>query len=300
MKRVLREPLVQFLIVGAALYAASTFVSARDRPQGDAIVVSAGRIEHLAARFTRTWRRPPSREELEGLVDDYVRDEAAYRAGIEMGLDVDDTIIRRRIRQKLDFVASDVASLVEPTEEDLEQYLADHPNDFRIPPRYTFLQVYLDPEKRGASVEADAQELLALLRLDPAADVRDLGDVTLLGYAMEDVSPQEVSNLLGRDFASELQDLDWPAPDRPAEDRPAQPPGPWYGPIQSEYGLHLIRLDARIPGRLPGLDECTDAVRREWDNARRNEVKERFYDDLLQRYEVTIEWPDAISAGDEP
>ena len=204
MKRVLREPLVQFLIVGAALFAASTLMSDRRAPRSDEIVISAGQVEHLVARFTRTWRRAPTVEELQGLVDDYVREEVAYREGIAIGLDTDDAIIRRRIRQKLDFIASDVAVLVEPTEEDLQSYLEAHLEEFRVPPRYSFLQVYFDPGKRGESIESDALDLLEMLRHKPATDVQELGDPTLVGYALEALSGQEVASLFGEDFAEAL------------------------------------------------------------------------------------------------
>jgi len=283
---------VQFLIVGAALFAASTFVTDRKAPRDDEIVVSAGRVEHLVARFTRTWRRPPSLEELQGLVDDYVREEVAYREGLAVGLDTDDTIIRRRIRQKLDFIASDVASLKEPTAEELAQYLASHPDDFRIPPRYRFLQIYFDPRKRGGAAEADARGLLAALRRDPDQDIRELGDATLLDYAFADMSLADVASLFGEEFAAALMEFDWP----PAGND-ARSAGRWHGPIASSYGLHLVRLDARSDGRLPGLDEVEDAVRREWENERRNTLKEQFYADLLQRYDVTIEWPELVAGG---
>jgi hypothetical protein len=295
MKRVLREPLFHFLIAGAALFAASGFLSDRDAPQPDDIVVSAGQIDHLAARFARTWRRPPTTDELQGLVDDYVREEVAYREGLAMGLDTDDTIIRRRIRQKLDFIASDIASLAEPAAGELEEYLAAHADDFRIPPRYTFLQVYFDPNKRGESCDADARSLLDALRRDPDMDIRDLGDTTLLGYALKNLSAEDIFGMFGQEFVVALQKLDWPAADRPVPS-----PGPWHGPLPSGYGLHLVRLDAKSEGRLPALAEIADAVRREWENTHRNEVKERFYADLLQRYTVTIEWPELEAEGGGP
>ena len=286
MRRLLRESLVQFLLVGAALFAASTFTSGRDIRRDDRIVVGAGQVEHLAARFTRTWRRPPTVEELEGLVNDYVREEAAYREGVALGLDQDDSIIRRRIRQKLDFIAADVAVAAAPTERELEDYLASHAEDYRVPSRYTFLQVYLDPGRRRERLEPDARELLGRLRRDPALDVRELGDPTLIGVALEDVSTREIAGLFGEDFAAAMEALDWPT----AESGP-RAPGRWYGPIPSGYGLHLVRTDAREEGRLPALAEVADAVRRDWESARETELKEKFYTDLLDRYEVSIEWP---------
>ena len=135
MKRALKEPLLHFLLLGAALFAAFSVLSARGEMPGDAIVVSPGKVEHLAALFSRTWQRPPTREELDGLINDFVREEAAYREGMAAGLDRDDTIIRRRIRQKLEFVAEDLARQIEPSDEDLAAYLAAHPDDFRVDPR---------------------------------------------------------------------------------------------------------------------------------------------------------------------
>ena len=130
--RLLREPLLHFLILGAALFAIHGYVSSdTETPAGDAIVVSGGKIEHLAALFTRTWQRPPSRTELEGLVNDFIREEAAYREGTEIGLDRNDTIIRRRIRQKLEFLTKDIADQQEPSDEELQTYLDEHADKFR-------------------------------------------------------------------------------------------------------------------------------------------------------------------------
>ena len=151
--RWIREPLFHFLVLGAALFAVFSVTSDRDQPGEGEIVVSAGKIEHLTALFARTWQRPPTRQELEGLINDYVREEAAYRRGMAMGLDQDDTIIRRRIRQKLDFIADDLASLAEPTEEELAAYLAEHPEDFRVDPSITFAP---EPEYRTSGVRSSA------------------------------------------------------------------------------------------------------------------------------------------------
>jgi hypothetical protein len=276
MNRVLHEPLVHFLLLGAALFAAFSFLSAQNETPRDAIVVSAGKIEHLAALFERTWQRSPTREELEGLVDDFVREEAAYREGMAVGLDRDDTIIRRRIRQKLDFIAEDVASQAEPGDDELTAYLAAHPDDFRVEPRLTFRHVYLNADQRGAAVDADARELLIALNGDPSIDTSVLGDRILLEHGYADVAVRDVAGLFGQEFATAVVGLE---------------PGTWKGPIESAYGVHLVVVDERSTGRLPALDEVREQVRREWDNARRVEVTDAFYRDMLDRYEIVIEWP---------
>ncbi len=278
MKLLLKEPLVHFLLIGVALFAAYSLMSSRDAVPRDAIIVSADKIEHLAALFARTWQRPPTRTELEGLINDFIREEVAYREGMAVGLDRDDTIIRRRIRQKLEFIAEDIASQIEPSDDELAEYLTAHADQFRVDPRLTFKQVYLNSDKRGNAVENDARELLVAFKGDPSIDARTLGDRILLEYGYADVPLREVASLFGQQFAAAIVDLE---------------PGIWSGPIESGYGVHLVFVDGRIEARLPELDEVRDQVRREWDNERRVDVTETFYSNLLDRYEVVIEWPDS-------
>ena len=240
-------------------------------------MVSAGKIEHLEVLFARTWQRPPTRAELEGLVQGFVREEVAYREAMAVGLDWDDTIIRRRLRQKLEFLAEDFATGAEPSDAELATYLAAHPDDFRIDPRLTFIQVYLDPDARGDALEADVQQLLAALNGDPALDSAMQGDPILLQHGHADVSEREIADRFGSPFAASVIELQ---------------PGAWRGPFESGYGVHLVRVDARTEGRFPELAEVREAVRREYDHVRRNEGLEEFYREMLGRYEIRIEWPE--------
>lgn len=273
----LREPLLHFLLLGAAIFVLFSFVSGRNEAPRDAIVVSPGKIAHLGVLYERTWGRAPTRAELQGVVDDFVREEAAYREAMAAGLDLDDTIIRRRLRQKVEFLAEDFARQTEPSDAELAAYLAEHPEDFRVEPRIAFRQVYLNPETRGGSLEAEVRELLAALNGDPALDAATVGDHILLQHGYADASARDVANLFGSRFAASLFDL---------------PPGVWHGGIESSYGVHLVRVDVRIDGRVPELAEVRDAVRREADNVRREDAIEEFYREMLGRYEIRIEWPE--------
>jgi len=275
--RLLREPLVHFLLLGTALFAAYSILSGRDELPRDAIVVSPGRIEHLSALFSRTWQRPPTSQELESLINDFVREEVAYREGLAVGLDRDDTIIRRRIRQKFEFIAGDLASQSEPSEDDLAAYLKANPDQFRVDPRLTFRQVYLNPDERDESIDKDARDLLITLNGDPSIDARTLGDRILLEHGYADVPFREVAALFGQRFAGTAAELN---------------PGVWHGPIESGYGKHLVLVDERNEGRLPDLGEIRDRVRQEWDNTRRVDAIEKFYRDLLAKYEIVIDLPD--------
>jgi hypothetical protein len=277
MKRLVREPLLHFLLLGAALFAVFSFLRHENASRKDQIVVSASKIEHLAALFARSWQRPPTPDELDGLIQDFIREEAAYREGLALGLDRDDTIIRRRIRQKLDFIAQDLASQVEATDADLAAYLAAHPDDFRTEARLSFRQVYVNPEQHREGLGTQVHNLVTTLNGDPSIDIRGLGDRIQLESSYTNVSPRDIANLFGTQFASAIVELE---------------PGAWQGPITSGYGVHLVIVDERRDGRLPALDDVRDAVRREWENARRQKMIEQFYGKLLEKYEIVLEKPE--------
>ena len=277
MRKLLREPLVHFLLLGAGLFLVSGLVSQRTGGDTNTIVVTQGHVEHLVAGFSRAWQRPPTQEELEGLVREYIREEVYYREALVMGLDKDDTVIRRRLRQKMEFLSEDVVAQAEPTEEDLRAYLNQHPEAFRVEQRFSFSHVYLNPERHGKNLERDAEQLLARLnRVGIKADPTELGDPFLLDHTYEAVSVRDAARDFGEKFAAVLVEL---------------PVGQWQGPVESGYGMHLVLVRERTEGRVPELKEVRDAVRREWTNARRLEANEKFYQALLQRYTVTIEPP---------
>jgi PPIC-type PPIASE domain len=272
----IREPLVHFLLLGVAIFVIYGLVSDGSGSKPGYIVVTQGKIEHLRASFTRVWQRPPSPDELDGLIQDYVREEVLAREAVALGLDRDDTVIRR-LRQKMEFIANDLAAQAEPSDEELREYLAQHPDLFRTEPRLTFRQVYLNPQRRGDAVQRDAARLLAELnRAGAQADFAAMGDSTLLSPELVDVRASEVGGMFGERFARQVSQL---------------PPGRWQGPVLSSYGVHLVFLEARTDGRLPELQEIRQAVAREWANAHRLEANERFYQELSRRYAVTIERP---------
>lgn len=286
MKRWLKEPLLHFLLLGAGLFLVYRLMP-RTAGSGELreIIVTQGQIEHLAAGFARTWQRPPTPEELAGLVRDRVREEVYCREAIAMGLDKDDTVIRRRLRQKLEFVSDDLAAQAEPSEAELNAYLQIHPDAFRIPPRFTFRQVYLDPKKHGSHLVDDANQLLAQLsQAGGPIGTSTLGDALMLDGQFANVSVDEVGRQFGEKFAAKLSGLS---------------PGQWQGPIESGYGVHLVLLSERTEGRLPALADARDAVIREWASARRVDANHKFYQELLKRYTVTIEAPRKVEGGNK-
>jgi hypothetical protein len=277
MKKFIREPLLHFLLLGASIFVAYSLVTKPGNNEPKKIVISQGQVAAMAEGFVRTWRRPPTAEEIEGLIKDRVQEEVYCREARALGLDKDDSIIRRRLRQKIEFVTDDVTALAEPTDDQLGTYLKAHADTFRVQRQFTFSQVYLNPERHGEDLVRDSAELLAHLRqAGDKADVGEFGDSFLLEHRFQSLPASEVVKQFGEKFATKLGELSL---------------GQWGGPIESGYGVHLVLISERTEGRVPALAEVRDAVRREWANARRLEGKDKFYHELLKHYIVTIERP---------
>ena len=277
MKKLIHEPLLHFLLLGAAIFAAYHLTADRSADEPGKIVITEGQVAALDLGFTRTKQRPPTREELEGLIRDQVQEEVYFREAIALGLDKDDTIVRRRLRQKMEFITDNVAALGEPTDEELTDYLKTHSALFHAERRFTFTHVYLSPDRRGENLARDAGQLLAQLQqAGDKADVSEMGDSFMLGQTFQSLPASEAVKLFGEKFAAKLGDLS---------------AGQWQGPVESGYGVHLVLVSERTEGRVPALEEVRDAVRAEWANTRRSEVNEKFYQELLKRYVVTVERP---------
>jgi len=279
--RLLREPLLQFLALGALLFALYGLAGKRSAEAPGKIVVSASRVANLGDGFARTWRRPPNEQELQGLIEDYIRDEVFYREGRAAGLDRDDVIIRRRVRQKMEFLADDM-SVPEPSDEQLAAYLASHPERFRAEDQLTFRQVFLSATRRANTIGSDSEQVARILaRADGAVNAAILGDPFLLGEEFRDVSPSKVTSIFGESFAKQIS---------------AMEKGQWQGPIPSGFGQHFVFISERVSGNLPLLDDVRPAVRREWSNARRLEAEQKLYASLRERYEIVVEAPPAKAA----
>ena len=279
LRAVLREPLLHFIVLAAALFALNAWLApAASNIKGE-IRVSAQRVHSLAENFRRTWQRPPTPQELDALVADYVREDVLVREALALGLDRDDTIVRRRLRQKMEFISEEAAGLVQPTDQELTGYLEAHPDAFRSEAVFTFTQVFIDPAKRGKAVDAEARQLLAMLRQKNATDVTTLGDrLTLLDSRYEAIQQRDVAKLFGKGFTDALIE---------------QPTGRWSGPIASGYGLHLVRVDSATRTAMPTLEQVRPVVEREWRNAKRKEVGDALYERLSKQYRIVIDKPAA-------
>ena len=270
-RRVWREPLLHFLLIGAALFVFYEQTREQGSEAPNRILVNRGQVEQLAANFKRTWMRPATEAELTGLIENYVRDEVFYREALAMGLDQSDPVVRQRMRSKLEFILEDLSS-TEVADEVLLAYLQEHPDKFRTQPQVSFQQVYLSADRRTDPV-AEAETVLASLKGGAAPE--SLGDPTLVPYAFTLATQAEIERSLGESFGREVVEL------APSDD--------WVGPVFSAYGGHLVRVSERVDARLPDLSEIRELVEREYVVERRNEIKDLAYAKLREGYDVTIE-----------
>ncbi|WP_348647198.1 peptidylprolyl isomerase [Rhizobium leguminosarum] len=282
LKRVLMEPLVHFMALALLIFAGYGLLGPDTDDKPDTIVVTAPKIEQMATVFTKTWQRPPTAEELKGLIDDHVKEEILVRQALELGLDRDDTVVRRRLRQKMEFLNAADAETLTATDAELDAYLKANAATFEIDPMLAFQQVFLNPQRRDDTIAQDAASVLEALLTNPATDRALFGDPTLLPPDLPLSSKTSIGQTFGAEFVEELDKA---------------PLGQWTGPVASGYGLHLIRVSDRLPGRVPALDVVRDVVAREWTNAKRKELEDQRFAELLKRYVVSIESPAGAETG---
>ena len=279
LKRALREPLVHFLLLGAALFAVSRFVKPADRtPTNRQIVMTLDDLRQLQIGFAAQWQRAPTEPEMLGLIESRIKEEILYREALAMGLDKDDTIVKRRMAQKMEFLAEDVSAAHEPTTEELKAYFAKNEKMFLQPARVTFRLLYFSPDKRGKNAWSDANAALAKLKGKSASweGAAALGDPFMFQDYMADRTPDQIAKDFGPPFAKALF---------------VQKPGAWTGPIESGYGWHLVYVDTLIPGRAAAFEEVEPDVKTAWLATRKSEAWDKAYKEMRAKYELVLPAP---------
>lgn len=269
MRRLLREPLLHFFVLGAALFALYGWLNRGASGSPAEIFVSRGQVQSLEAQFERVWQRPATPEERQKLVDTWVREEVFYREGLAMGIDRDDPVVRRRIGQKFEFLI-DSATPPAPADAELQAWLDAHAPNYQAEPVLSFQQLYFNPERRGATLDHD----VAAARRSLASGKPAVGDPTLLPETMQSAPLSEVQQVFGDDFAAALGRL---------------PVAGWQGPVQSGFGLHLVRLTESVPGRKAALEQVRAQVERDLLRARAQQASDDIYRRLRANYRVRVE-----------
>lgn len=280
MHRFLREPLVHFLLIGAALFGAWHFLqpARNDGPASKQIRFSLEEISQLALVFQSQWNREPTAAELEHLLENRVQEEVLYREGLALGLDKDDTIIKRRLAQKMQFLSEDVASAREPTTDELSAWYGKNSAQFAQPARYSFRHLYFSPDRRGAKARDDAARALAKLTGQP--EDSKLAESLADPFMFQDYYRDRATEFLGKEFGPQF-----------AVAVTKLPTGSWQGPVESGLGWHLVFVDTVIPGRVPDFEEVATDVKTAWLADQKEKSWTKTYGDMRAKYTVLLPAP---------
>lgn len=276
-KHCLREPLLHFLIAGFALfvlYGGLHSSTVTQDPQR--IEITTDDIQRIEISWRARWQRPPTDQQLQGMLDEYVKEEILYREALKLGLDKGDTIIRRRLAQKMDFLAEDVALLREPAPGVLEAWYNQHQDQYAPPPLATFHHVFFASDKRGVAAQAQSQAALNTLTDKNSGQ----GDAFLFKDRYAEQSQDQVARDFGSTFATALFQ---------------QTPGHWVGPVESGFGWHLVWIDALSKPGAPPFETVAQQVKSDWLSEQRTESKRSNFDALKANYEVVVLMPTAAS-----
>lgn len=280
----LHEPLLHFLVIGLLLFVFDGVLNPAPERSGNAgrIEVRDGDVRQLEVAWTAQWGRPPTPEEMRNLVAARVREEILYREALALGLDKDDTIVKRRLAQKMEFLAEDVSGLREPAAEELRAWYARNGERFASPGRRSFRHLYFSPDKRSQRARdgaARARERLAGAAVD-APVAAGLADPFMFQDTYADRTPEQVAAIFGSQFAEALFQLG---------------PGSWQGPVESGLGWHLVWVTSSVPGRVPAFEEIEGAVRAGWLDEQRAEARRRAFEAMAARYQIVLPQPGGAS-----
>ncbi|MBX3582862.1 MAG: peptidyl-prolyl cis-trans isomerase [Rhizobiaceae bacterium] len=287
LRKILGEPLLHFFVVGALVFGAYRFLNPPPEQAADPqrVELTASDVQQLAVSWLAQGRPLPTPEELRSLVEQKINEEILSREAIALGLDQDDQIIKRRLAQKMDFLAADLAAIDEPTDAELANWYSKNSNRFAQPPHASFRHLYFSPDKRGQAAEQDATAALASLagKEADAPESQSLGDPFMLRDFYGDATPAQTAKEFGPAFAQAVFGLH---------------PGAWHGPVQSGYGWHLVWVDSLEPGRVPPYEEVKADVKAAWLDDRYQEVKRNALAEMRSRYTVVVTPLEAVDLED--
>ena len=278
MKKILREPLIYFFVLGFVVFGLHSFLNSEKQVRDEdpfTVEVASTDIEWIRSSWEARMKRQPTQQELQGLIDRYIRDEILFREAMAMDLDDRDLVIQRRLVQKLTFVFEDLAETVEPADDELKSYLQENQDRYRIPEMISFSQVYFNPDKRKDATK-EAEKLLASLKSAQSApeEAVSLGDTIMIDTTFRKKSPNEVARILGKQFADELFS--------------ASEMG-WQGPITSTFGQHLVFIEERIASKMPEFANLREDVKNDFMYNRKKEVIDSAYNAAKSRYTILLE-----------
>jgi len=278
-KRLLREPLLHFIVLGAVFFVVYSYLEPDPEAESSyEIALSLEELAQLQMLYESQWRRPPTPEEFSAMVENKVRQEVLYREALTLGLDKNDEIVKRRMAQKMQFIAEDMAAAQEPTTEELRAWYAENSDRFAMPKRLSFRHLYFSPDSRGAQAYDDA--VRALAKLDGQPVDSQLAATLADRFMYQDYYADQTSVSLAKDFGPQF-----------AVAVAELAPGSWQGPIESGYGWHLVYVDSLVPGRVPAFEEIEREVKTAWLGVQKEVAWQKAYEEMRAKYTLRIPVP---------
>ena len=274
--KLVKEPLLHFLLIGAFFFVVYSLLNSESKGEDFYISVDEDRIIALVESYKITWQRAPSAEELKALIDDYVLEEAYYRQALALNLDKGDSVIRRRLRQKMEFLANAMMESAEPTDTELTMYMTKNIEKYTVDDSYSFEQVFINARQSSQKLSARVAQVQA----DILKKNSPISDPALLASSYVRLTRHQIDNLFGQNFSENFDDLEL---------------NKWYGPIGSGVGMHFIYLTERIQAPLPSLSAVRDQVLSDWRFGKDNEAKEQLRRNVLKEFRVEVALPQGMA-----
>jgi hypothetical protein len=277
--RIWREPVIHFFALGLVVFGLYALLDKKPEAAQDPFLVevTSADIEWMRTMWSKRMGREPTVEEMRGAVNQMIREQVLSREAVSLGLDEGDTVVRRRLAQKMDFLFQDLSNITEPSDSELQAYLRQQRSSYEIPAQMTFTHVYFSTDRRGEEAAAEAiRKLLDQLHTGKgnSSDAISLGDPFLLPSRFADQTHADIQKTFGSRFAETV----W-----------RQEPQSWQGPVPSGYGLHAVFVHQRSDAMLPDLSEVREKLKADWLADRQREISRAAYDKVRSRYRVLLE-----------
>jgi hypothetical protein len=267
MKNFFNAPILLTTIIGIVLFILYSQVANYYEKKNRQIIVSESQIGLLKEAFTQTWNRPPTQDELQGLINNHIKDEVYYKEAVALGLDKTDPAVKRRLRQLMELILDDNAQ-VYPSEDQLLEYMNENSDRFKSDALISFRHVYFKPAENEI-----AEETLDGLQNGTIMDL-EAGSMIMIPGEFENETSSVIESTFGKDFAHDVYQLEVSS---------------WQGPIRSAYGWHLVLITSMTESELPDLNDIWDKVEREWTFERKEAIMEEQYQKIQDQYLITIE-----------
>ena len=272
MKKILKEPFFHFIGIGIILFILYGLVSDKTVSK-NTIVITDFDVSSIIASWEMQWKRPPTEQELQNLINLNIKQEVFYQEALNMNLDHNDEIIKRRLAQKMQFLSNDIATMIKPTEDDLKIYFQKNSDKYLTPTSYSLYQITFSPDKRKDSYK-DAEETLNNFSKATFDEMKQFGDSLPFDYFIEDVNANELGLLLGSKFPKALEN---------------QLLNKWVGPIPSGFGYHLVFITEKVSPKIPSFESVKKAVYRDYEYDKQQEIDETIYQELKKKYMIDID-----------